>query len=86
LAARRPAAQGKAVSGFLFTAGMNACSTPRMDNFLAAGRAFSLDKKAKKMVKLEIRSRAKKWCVERSLKTKQLAIGNWQLAGKPKTL
>ena len=30
------------------------------------------------MVKLEIRSRAEKWCVERSLKNK--AASNWQLA------
>ena len=30
--------------------------------------SFSLDKRAKKIVKLGIRSRAKKWCVGRSLK------------------
>jgi hypothetical protein len=36
------------------------------------------------MVELEIRSRAEKMGCGRSLTTKQLAIGNWQLAGNPK--
>jgi hypothetical protein len=49
-----------------------------MDSFLIGEDAFLLDKRANKMVKWEIRSRAKKWCVGRSLtiSIQQLALSN----------
>jgi len=75
-AARRPAAQGRILLGLQRR---HECLLhPVGDCFLGKIRQIFLDKKANKMVKLGIRSRAKKWRVERSLKisSQQLALSN----------
>ena len=55
-----------------------------MGNFLRMERAIFLDNGAKKIVRSEIRSRAKKWNSDGSLKKEAAKRGSWYLAKQPK--